>query len=776
VAEGRWLTLLCLLQLLISGSRDFLTFYLLLETANMVLYQLLATRWAVGRLSGHQQLRLETLLGYFLVNLLGSLLLLLGFGFLHVATGTLNFGEVSLLLRCSPAGMDLVMGQGLTLGLLTALCGLLLKLGLAPFHFWVAPIYEGLPHFIYVYLMIFPKGGLLLLLLQWGASLGLNGNQPLLERALLLLAALNLVWGTLGALHQTSLRRLLIYSSLANLSLVLCALAVGGEGVSASGTQYLLLYLLTSASLLLPLGALAESGSLVRWSLPELSRGCHPRLRVLLSLGLLNLSGVPPFGLFFGKVAVALELAERGFYFSLGLLLLFSVVAVAYAFQPLLALWCQDQPLSGAPLTVDAVVADGELPHQLLLAFGVVLATELLEAQPIGVSDWELNPLLGLGLTVLDLQLLVQPLLLTLLLLTLWLWELSATNLAQPFSVTRGLGEGVGTPADGAAPQPEGGGANIPDGQPLSGRSGGDYWMDPHYFDDKPFTVYRLEEFSSELNNDPDLGTVQQIGELLARYQVPGSTINLVAQHLGLEEELRQHLQQCLALSPKTAVTGLTMPPMPTPAHVEEVAPETVVAPTECFQFSEDFCTAVANYGWPEVTVWPKEDVRDCIAMTFNRCLQGFPRNPAPLTAEQAQAYGDIELPKTPSPLLTEGCTKAANKLAEALWERVHGENGFTEPDHTAWVQRVSAKCLEGLGTHPEYLAHMRRVEDTFQIMELPFWSSAEHYHAHANIWCADRAMRRMKRLFERETLGVGEKPASAADVPAFGEILQLDN
>ena len=47
---------------------------------------------------------------------------------------------------------------------------------------------------------------------------------------------------------------------------------------------------------------------------------------------------MPPFGLFFGKVSVALELAERGFGLSLGLLLLFSVVAVGYAFSPLLAL------------------------------------------------------------------------------------------------------------------------------------------------------------------------------------------------------------------------------------------------------------------------------------------------------------------------------------------------------------------------------------------------------------------------------------------------------
>lgn len=134
VAEGRWLTMLCALQLILSGSRDFLTLYLMLETANMVLYHLLAGRWAEGRRSGNTQLRLEPLLGYFLVNLLGSTLLLLGFGFIYHTTGSLVFGEVALLLCCSPVGLELVAGNGLMAGLLAVLCGMLLKLGMAPFH------------------------------------------------------------------------------------------------------------------------------------------------------------------------------------------------------------------------------------------------------------------------------------------------------------------------------------------------------------------------------------------------------------------------------------------------------------------------------------------------------------------------------------------------------------------------------------------------------------------------------------------------------------------
>jgi hypothetical protein len=286
-------------------------------------------------------------------------------------------------------------------------------------------------------------------------------------------ASLNLVWGTLGALNQTNLRRLLIYSSLANLSLVFYALAVGGAGVSASGTQYLLLYLLTSGTLLLPLGAISEAGLLRRWSLPEFGRGCHPRLRVLLSMGLLNLSGVPPFGLFFGKVPVALELAERGFYGSLGLLLLFSVAAAAYAFGLLVALWHQGLPLEGTPPTLSTPEVCRELSHQLLLSFGVVAATELLENLPPhrdSGGDWEraavpladcvplwvveLSPRGFWCPTALGLQLAVQPYLLALLLLTLLGWGLGYREEAEaPASGSAGGGTRPG-PFRGLGPAP----------------------------------------------------------------------------------------------------------------------------------------------------------------------------------------------------------------------------------------------------------------------------------------------------------------------------------
>lgn len=379
--ERRYYDLLLVLYLLLPAAQDFLLFFLLVETANMALYRLLSLQ--------RPRPRLEPLLNYFLLNLLGSLLLLLAAAFLYRTAGGLSFGEMALAVLASGSAVADLRGE-LLLGLLTLLTALLLKLGLAPFHHWVAPIYQVLPLPLFVFLMLFPKAGLLLLLqslLGLCSPLGPQG----LSRLLLTLGALNLIWGTLGALHQTNLKRLVIHSSLANLAVYFYALAVGGVGGSGSAAFYLLLYLATTAALLLPLLATARH-PYGHWSLPQLGRGSSPTLALQLTLAALNLSGLPPFALFFGKLPVALELLEAGCYGSLLLLLLFSVVAVAYTLALLLLLWYQQQP-PGRPQWPSFGRPGGGLG--LALALQLLLSAQLAQDSAVallpleGVQHWE---------------------------------------------------------------------------------------------------------------------------------------------------------------------------------------------------------------------------------------------------------------------------------------------------------------------------------------------------------------------------------------------------
>ena len=396
-------------QMALLWSTDAITFLLLLETGNLYLYFLLVCYGAVQstalgsvasavraagagaagvagvgaagagvgvagaegavRAAGAGKTGLEAVFGYFLLNLAGSLLLLLGFGQLYFALGTLHFGDMALLLRGSSEGVVLLTGGLVSGGAAALLSGLALKLGLAPFHIWLAGLYERFPTYLFVFGQLFPKLFLLAFALRFWGALSLDAaTWPELQLLLLVLGTANLVIGVLGALNQPEFKRVLLYSSLANLGLLFYALAIGGE-LGGGGALLLLVYVLTTAAASLPLlaveantesvgqgmgqgvgenvGEVAGEGAeavgagraaLLSWRLAELSRLASPRLRLALALGLLHLSGVPPFALFFAKLPLLTELLESGLLAVAGVALVAAVAAVAYAFGPLTTL------------------------------------------------------------------------------------------------------------------------------------------------------------------------------------------------------------------------------------------------------------------------------------------------------------------------------------------------------------------------------------------------------------------------------------------------------
>ncbi len=197
---------------------------------------------------------------------------------------------------------------------------------------------------MFTFFQVFPKGFFMLFIIQFGGQVGFNGAgfKPVIG-FLILIATLNLVVGTVGALHQTSLKRLLIYSSMANLSLIFYVMVANTAIISENSVIYLVLYLATTATFVLPLLKESNEQSFqkfsTRWSIVELSRGLSAACKLQISVALLNLSGLPPFAMFFGKTLMIVELIEKGFFFSVFLILIFSTVTVAYTIGILRKLW-----------------------------------------------------------------------------------------------------------------------------------------------------------------------------------------------------------------------------------------------------------------------------------------------------------------------------------------------------------------------------------------------------------------------------------------------------
>ena len=117
---------------------------------------------------------------------------------------------------------------------------------------------------------------------------------------------------------------------------------------------------------------------------------------------------------------------------------------------------------------------------------------------------------------------------------------------------------------------------------------------------------------------------------------------------------------------------------------------------------------------------------------------------------------------------MREACAQACRDLAETLWRRLHGATGPPAP--AEWLELVSAKCLGGLGQHPQYLAWLYQHSKETLHLELPFWEPHE-YTSMRVYWGEALWYPRVKRDYRIQMENWVEKPASLADIPSRQEL-----
>lgn len=267
--------------LLLPWSQDLLLTFFALQLANLTLYLLLGS---YERGEG----TLATSLKYLLLSALASALLLLGILLLFTLHGATELGALALLAR----GNGPLAGHLLAVGLCTL--GLLLKLGVAPFHLWGPDVYGSAPTLPAALLLTLPKLPLLLTLAALLPLLPSAGWEALLLPP----ALLSLLVGTVGMGGQRTVRRWIAFSSLAHGGYLLLLL---GSGAIGATLFYALTYLPATALLLSLLLTLRERGSGSLGLFAGLGLR-HPALLLPLLLALLSLLGLPPLAGFAGKL------------------------------------------------------------------------------------------------------------------------------------------------------------------------------------------------------------------------------------------------------------------------------------------------------------------------------------------------------------------------------------------------------------------------------------------------------------------------------------------
>lgn len=294
-------------------------------------------------------LPLEAGIKYLVLSGAASSILLFGFALLYAETGALDFAGIGLALARQNSSAVILVSSAMIL------TGLGFKLSLVPYHMWTPDVYEGSPGPVTAYLATVSKGAVFVALLRWYLDAGLHRYQGLLE-CLSALAILSMLVGNLLALHQSNLKRLLAYSSIAHMGYLLVALVVCGFlpdaalATEAAG-YYLIAYIVTTlaafaAVSLLPLAPKgAESGDIVQF---EGLFWREPLLALLLAVALLSLAGIPLTTGFIGKFYLVAAGVSAGLWPLLAALVIGSAIGIYYYLRVVYAMSLE--PREGALL------------------------------------------------------------------------------------------------------------------------------------------------------------------------------------------------------------------------------------------------------------------------------------------------------------------------------------------------------------------------------------------------------------------------------------------
>ncbi len=297
------LVLLAALGMMVMvGARDLLPLYLGLELQNLALCILIAL------LREHRR-PVEAALKFFALGALSSGILLYGFSLLYGVVGATSFDAISLALSNAGGGAALP-GTGydafllIMIAMVLVLSGMAFKIGAAPFHMWVPDVYQGTPPSVLAYLATAPKIAAIAVLLRlvYDPFLGLFDE---VRHVIAFLALMSMVVGSLAALVQSDIRRLLAYASIAQIGFLLTGLLSNDyEGVGGI-FLYMVIYLLSTLAAFSLISVLSHRRRPIQ-NISELSglSTTHPGCALVLAVILLTMAGIPPLAGFFAKFSV----------------------------------------------------------------------------------------------------------------------------------------------------------------------------------------------------------------------------------------------------------------------------------------------------------------------------------------------------------------------------------------------------------------------------------------------------------------------------------------
>lgn len=315
-------------MVLLTQAGNLVTFFVAIETLSIPLYILCATNL-------RREGSLESGLKYLIIGSLGSATLLYGMAFLYGGTGSTDFTGIAIGI----AHKGMLSDPLILIGIAMAAVGLAFKTSIAPFHQWTPDVYQGAPTPITTFMAVATKAAAFAVFLRFfDVALGPQVNEW--APALAVLAAISIVVGNVGALGQSSLKRMLGYSGVAQAGYMLGGIVVASE----SGTSALIFYLAAYAFMNLAAFAVVIAreretpyGDGIR-SVQGLGAS-RPLLAWPLTISMLGLAGLPATAGFIGKLYLIEALVEGDYTWLAVFIAVGTMISLAYYLRVVAAMW-----------------------------------------------------------------------------------------------------------------------------------------------------------------------------------------------------------------------------------------------------------------------------------------------------------------------------------------------------------------------------------------------------------------------------------------------------
>lgn len=348
-------------MLIMVSAADLMTLYMGLELQSLALY-------VIASIHRDNTRSTEAGLKYFVLGALSSGLLLYGISLVYGFGGSTNFALLAPQLTGQPE-------TGVVIGLVFVIAALAFKVSAVPFHMWTPDVYEGAPTPVASFFAAAPKVAAMGLLVQVLTG-PFGGMVAQWQQVIVFVAIASMVFGSVAAINQKNIKRLMAYSSIGHMGFTLVGLAAANVDGLVGVLVYLAVYVVMGLGTFACIIAMRVKGQAVETidDLAGLSR-TQPLIAFALAMFMFSMAGIPPLAGFFSKFYVFRAAVQADLYALAIIGVLASVVGAFYYLRVIKVMYF-DQP---------AVSFDKMAPGVALVAGSTCFVTLLFWIYPSAV-------------------------------------------------------------------------------------------------------------------------------------------------------------------------------------------------------------------------------------------------------------------------------------------------------------------------------------------------------------------------------------------------------